>query len=194
MFAPAAVAIASARPTLHHLPGGTAEKYSNPAAQHPPYPTNQDLRAAPTTSIDRHATRSHRRGHQSHGQAPELVCVKSPNLFSSRRRLNNGQLSSWLLLIVPSATRSCKSEATRSCKSDSPSLSRRSRTYCAILNTAGRQAGKVPCLDLSLDGLGHVAHVEREQPIHLRTCCVFRVGGEGGFDFGKPGSLTPAPG
>ena len=43
--------------------GGTAEKYSNPAARYRPYLTNQGLRAAPTTDIDRHATRSHRGGH-----------------------------------------------------------------------------------------------------------------------------------
>jgi hypothetical protein len=38
-------------------------KYSNLTVQQRPHPTEQVLRPAPTTSINRHATRSHRGGH-----------------------------------------------------------------------------------------------------------------------------------
>ena len=54
----------------------TAGKYSNPAGQHRPHPAGASLRPAPTTEIDRHATRSHRGDRQS---AP---CSGEPRLCS----------------------------------------------------------------------------------------------------------------
>jgi hypothetical protein len=47
-----------------YRPSGTADKYSNLTAQHRPYTTGTVPRAAPTTSIDHCATRSHRGGHR----------------------------------------------------------------------------------------------------------------------------------
>ena len=44
---------------------GTADTYSNLSAQHRSHPTDGDLRVAPTTGIDFHATRSHRGGQVS---------------------------------------------------------------------------------------------------------------------------------
>ena len=44
-------------------PLGTADEYSNLSARHRPHATKAGSRPAATTTIDRHATRSHRGGH-----------------------------------------------------------------------------------------------------------------------------------
>ena len=47
------------------LKDSTTGKYSNPAVQHRPHPTDRDLRSASTTGIDLYAARSHRGDQES---------------------------------------------------------------------------------------------------------------------------------